>query len=160
MRQALRAVDPLRVQDGFRGLERAVTASMAEPRFYAALLSGFAGIALLLAAVGVFGSMSFRVARRLREMGIRMALGASSHQVVGMVVRQGLRVAMLGLLMGLASTLFLARFLSHFVFGITPRDPLTYFGVSALLLGVAVLACYLPARRAARIDPVRVLRNE
>lgn len=160
LRQAVRRLDPYLVPDSVHDIEAEVRASAGEPRFYTALVSAIAGVALLLALVGVFGSMSYRVARRVRELGIRIALGAARRQVTMMVVRQGLITATIGIAIGLGAAWYLSRFLGSLVYGIGTHDPLTFLTVTALLLGSAALACYLPARRAAAVDPVRVLRSE
>ena len=117
-------------------------------------------VALALALVGIFASMSYRVTRRVREMGIRLAVGAARRQVTAMVVRQGLVLASIGLCIGLIASWFLTRFLESLVYGIGTHDPLTFVCVALLILLATLVACYLPARRAARVDPVRVLRSE
>jgi len=134
--------------------------SVAEPRFRTLLLVAFAGMAVVLAAVGIYGLISYSVAQRTREIGIRMALGAQARQVMMPVLRQGFVLAVAGIAIGLAGSVLAARLLSSFLFGIEPSDPLTYALVSALLLFVTLLASFIPSRRALRVDPLTALRAE
>jgi putative ABC transport system permease protein len=124
------------------------------------LLTVFAGVALTLAAVGIYGVISYSVAQRTREFGIRMALGAQHSTVVGQVLRRGMLLTSLGLAAGLVGAFALTRFLSSFLFGITATDPATFAGVSLLLGVIAILASYVPARRATKVDPLVALRAE
>jgi ABC-type antimicrobial peptide transport system permease subunit len=124
------------------------------------LLSAFALAALALAALGTYGVMAFLVGRRTREIGLRMALGARGTDVMALVLGQGLRPVLVGLGMGLAASLALGRALSTLLFGVAPHDAVTMAGASAVLATVAAAACYLPARRAARLDPATALRRE
>jgi hypothetical protein len=127
------------------------------------LLGAFAILALLLASVGIYGVISYSMTQRVREIGIRMALGAVKRDVLRMVVGQGLRLAVAGIAIGAVAALLLARLLpsfSHLLYGVWPWDPLTLMAVSLVLISVALLACYLPARRAARVDPMIALRHE
>jgi ABC-type antimicrobial peptide transport system permease subunit len=137
-----------------------VAHSMARPTFNASLMSTFAGLALALTSVGIYGLLSFQVARRTREIGIRMALGAKRSNVLFMVVRQGALLAAIGIGLGVAGAVALARFLSSLLSGIGAADPLIYTLVPVLLLVVALLASYLPARRASKVDPLVALRYE
>ena len=132
----------------------------AEPRFRAELFSLFSALALLLAAVGIYGVLSQRVAQRTHEIGIRVALGARRDDLLKMIVGEGLRLTLMGIATGIAGSLALTRFLSGMLYGVTSTDPLTVAAVSFLLLLVALLACYLPARRAMRLDPLIALRCE
>jgi putative ABC transport system permease protein len=160
VRAAIRAVDPgLPVAD-VRSMEAVVGASMATPRLTASLLSIFASIALVLASVGVAGVLAFLVSRRRREIGIRMALGATRAGVVALVLRRGLAWAGAGIAAGLAASLFLTRLMAGLLYGVAPRDPRTFLSVAALLTGVAVLASAVPALRASRVDPLEALRTE
>ena len=134
--------------------------AVAPARWSTALLSVFAGVALVMAVLGVFGVLSFIVTQRTRELGIRIALGATSGAVQGMVVRRGLALVFTGLAVGLVGALALTRFMSTLLFGVTPTDPVTFVGVSALLIAAAAVASYLPARRATRVDPIIALRAD
>jgi putative ABC transport system permease protein len=143
-----------------QALEDVVARSLSEPRFYTLLLGVFGGSALLLAALGVFGVMSFSVARRARELGIRVALGADPGDVRRLVLRQAVLIAIAGVAWGLAGALALSHLLASLLFNLSPADPATLGTVALLLTAVAVLASYLPARRATRADPLVVLRAE
>ena len=129
-------------------------------RMAANVLGSFGVLALVLAAIGIYGVMSYVVAGRTREIGLRMALGAQLRQVRQLILRQGMMLAGIGLILGLAVVLVLARFLTSMLYGVSPSDPVTFLGISFLLAMVALLACYLPARRAARIDPMIAIREE
>jgi putative ABC transport system permease protein len=139
-------------------METLVSASLGQRRFYMMLLGGFAALALLLAAVGLYGVISYSVAQRTQEVGIRVALGASRSEVVAMVMRQGLRLAAAGLAIGLVLALLLKSVLKGLLVGVSATDPATLAITALLLLLVAVLASYVPARRAARVDPMVALR--
>lgn len=129
-------------------------------RMAANVLGSFGVLALVLAAIGIYGVMSYVVAGRTREIGLRMALGAQLRQVRHLILRQGMMLAGSGLILGLAVVFVLARFLTSMLYGVSPSDPVTFVGVSFLLAMVALLACYLPARPAARIDPMIAIREE
>ena len=140
-----------------------ISESMQAQQFPMTLLAIFAGLALLLAAVGIYGVISYSMQQRTHEIGIRMALGAEKQNIFRMIIGQGLRLALFGLAIGTASALVLTRLLSsfsHLLYGVRANDPLTFAAVSLLLAGVAVLACYIPARRAAHVDPMVALRND
>jgi ABC-type antimicrobial peptide transport system permease subunit len=141
-------------------MEEAVSQSLGDRRFSLSLLGAFAGLALALALVGIYGVMSYSVAQRTREIGIRMALGAAHGRVLRLVVGQGLRLAGLGLAIGIGCALALSGVLRTLLFGVTATDPVTYAAVAAALGAVALGACWLPARRAARVDPAIALRAE
>ena len=143
-----------------RSMEQVLSGSMAEPRVYTALLGIFAILALALAAIGLYGVISYTVTQRTHEMGVRMALGASRSQVLGMVLRDGLGLALGGLVIGFAGALAATRVLTHLVPSVRPGDPLTMLFVSGLLMLVALIASYLPARRATRVNPLVALRHE
>jgi hypothetical protein len=142
-------------------MDQVVSEANARPRFTLVLLAAFAGVALVLAAVGVYGVMTYAVSRRLHEIGVRLALGAEPFAVVRMVVREGMSVALTGAAIGVVGALLLTRSMSGFLYGVRPGDPLTFAGVSLVLVGAALIATYLPARRASRTDRSwRCERNE
>jgi predicted permease len=141
-------------------MEDLLSSSVSPRRFSAVLIGIFAGLALLLAAVGIYGVMSYVVGRRTHEIGIRMALGAQPSDVRRLVVNRGVKLAVAGVAIGLAGAFALTRLLSSLLFGVSPADPLTFAGVALLLTGAAMLACYVPARRAMRVDPLVALRYE
>src|SRR6185437_6979849 len=141
-------------------MDQRLALSLAQQRLTLWLMVGFAGLALILAAIGIYGVLSYLVAQRTHEIGVRMALGAGQPRVLRLVLGQGLRLALIGAGCGLAAALVLAGYASSFLFGVSPRDPGTPISVPLLLLGVAALACYLPARRATRVPPSIALRGE
>jgi putative ABC transport system permease protein len=157
---AIHEVDPEVALLNVRTMEDVVSASLSPQRFTMLLLAAFAGLALLLAAVGIYSVISYSVSRRMHEIGIRISLGASRADVLRLVLRQGMMLAALGLVIGIICALALSRLMSAVVYGITASDPLTFVGVSLLLACVALLACYIPARRVMRIDPAVALRHE
>ena len=142
-----------------RQLSELVSSSVSRPRFYTMLLGVFAGIALILAAVGIYGVISYAVSLRTRELGIRIALGATGRQVSRLVLQQGVTLALAGVVLGGAGAYWLARFLSKLLFEVKATDPLTFIAVAGLLTAIAALACYIPARRAARVDPLMAMRD-
>ena len=160
-REAVRDLDPgLPVAD-LQPMEQVFQRSVSRPRFLASLLAAFAAVALALAAIGTYGVLAIQVAERSRELGIRMALGAAPSRVQALVLRQGMTLAGLGLAAGLVLAVILTqRLMPSLLFGVGLVDPITFITVPALLAAVAFIACYLPARRATRVDPVRVLRHE
>ena len=160
MRQQLAQVDRNLNLGDILPLQESVERHVDQPRFRAMLIGAFAVLALMLAAVGVYGLISYTVTERTREIGIRVALGASPRQVVLPVVREGFVLASVGIAIGLAGAFAAARALSAFLFGVGPTDPWTFAGVALLLLGVALLASYVPSRRALKVDPIVALRAE
>jgi putative ABC transport system permease protein len=158
VRAALRSLDPGVPLDDVASMEDRLYASIAQPRHWTAMLGGFAAAALVLAAVGIFGMLSYTVRTRHREIGVRMALGARRQAVVGMVVRRGLFHAIVGTALGLVIALVATRSLAASLFGVSPTDPATLAAVTLILLAVALIACWFPARRAAAIDPVNAIR--
>ena len=160
VRSAIWSVDPDQPVWRMRSMDAFVQGNLAMPRFTMALTLLFALLALLLAAVGVYGVMSFAVVQRTREVGIRMALGARQAEVVRLMLRRGVAVIGIALAVGLAAALGLAPLLRSQLYGVVPFDAVTFFAVPLVLTGVALLACYLPARRAANVDPMVALRTE
>jgi putative ABC transport system permease protein len=160
VRGELRALDKQLAISSVETMDDIVNRSTAERRFQAVLLGAFALLALSLAAVGIYGVMSYGVAQRTQEIGIRMALGAQCKDVFRSVIRQGIVLASAGVMIGLGSALVLTRFLRALLFEVQPTDPITFAGVSVLLMLVALLACFIPARRAASVDPIVALRYE
>jgi putative ABC transport system permease protein len=160
VREAVHDIDANVPVSKVRTVEDVVAASISQPRFYMTLLAVFAAVALALAAIGIFGVMSYAVSERTREIGIRMALGAPARQVISMVVRQAMSLAGAGLVAGLVSALVLSRTMTSLLFQLSPTDPATFAMVGMVLSGVALAASYLPARRAARVDPMAALRSE
>jgi len=160
LRRIVASIDPEIAVAEIRTLRDLVDASTSAARFRALLLAIFAATALLLAAIGIYGVMSFAVAARSREIGVRVALGARARDVTSMVLRHGLFRAGLGIVIGLAGAAAITRMMTKLLFGVTAADPVTYAGVSLLFLVVAAGACWLPARRAARVDPMVALRAE
>jgi putative ABC transport system permease protein len=160
VRSAILSVDPDQPLYDVSSYTQIIARSVAERRFQMLLLTMFAGLALILAVVGTYGVMSYGVAQRTGEIGIRMALGASPGNVLSMILRRGMGLALGGLALGLAGALALTRALSTFLYGVTASDPATFAGVSALLVAAALVACTIPARRATRIDPLTALRHE
>jgi len=145
---------------GARSLESILTSSLGSERFRTQLLTLFALLALVLASVGIAGVMSQSVRQRTAEIGVRIALGAEPRRVVGALLAEGMRLTGLGLLIGVVGALAASRVLSSFLYGVGATDPVTYAGVAVLLAACAALACWIPARRAASIDPMRALRAE
>ena len=141
-------------------VEEYLDGTLSVPRFNTALLAIFSGLAMLLTAVGLYGVISYSVAQRTHEIGIRMALGAKPKDMLRLIVGQGLRLGLIGVGIGFAIALGLTHFLSSLLFGVTATDPLSFASVIFLLLVVVLLACYVPARRAMRVDPVIALRHE
>ena len=160
IREQVRALDPALPVENLKPMTEVIWESIAEPRFRTTLLGLFAATALLLAAVGIYGVISYNTGRRTREIGIRVALGAQRRDVLTLILREGFALSAAGAALGILGAAGLAHFLATLVFGIGTGDPLTYLSVTALLLGVALLACYIPARRAMRVDPMVALRYE
>jgi putative ABC transport system permease protein len=160
VRQAVWSVDKDQPVSHVRTMDQVFAAAISQERFQALLLGLFAALALVLACIGLYGVISYAVAQRTHEIGIRMALGARPRDVLRLVLRQGMSLTVVGLALGIALGSVATRVLSDMLYGVTARDPLTFVGVPILLLLVAFLACYIPARRATRIDPLVALRYE
>jgi predicted permease len=160
IRREVNVLDTRVPVDDFTTVDQLISKNLSQPRFRTVLLGFFAGIALLLATVGLYGVLMQAVVQRTREIGIRMALGAKHGHVLRMVIRQGLTLTILGILAGLLSSVYLTRFLSSMLFGVTATDPPTFATTSAILIGVTLLASYMPARRATKVDPVVALKHE
>jgi putative ABC transport system permease protein len=160
LRAALRQLDARQPVYNVRPMEQLLSQSVARRRFNLALLALFASVALALAAVGIYGVMAYTVEQRRHEIGIRLALGAQARDVFRLVVGQGMGLALAGIGLGLVAALAATRLMSSLLYGVSAADPLTYAGIALLLAGVAFAACYLPARRASRVDPMDALRQE
>jgi ABC-type antimicrobial peptide transport system permease subunit len=160
IRREVKAAIPRVPPPVVRSMDEILADTVAQPRFQTWLLSLFGIVALALAVVGLSGVLAFVVAQRRREIGLRMALGAQRREVLRLVVAQGMRLALVGVTIGLAGALGLTRVLRGLLYEVTPTDPSTFASVSLLLLAVAVFACWLPARRAASVDPMEALRSE
>ncbi len=160
VRSKVREIDPDLPVMRVMTMENVVAQSVWQPRLYAILFGVFAVIALLLATVGIYGVMSYTVTTRTREFGLRMALGAHSGHLLRLILGQGMRLAFLGVVVGLLGAFALTRLLKNLLFEVTATDPLTFAVITALLTLVALAACWLPARRATRVDPLVALRYE
>jgi putative ABC transport system permease protein len=160
IRSVVQNIDPNQPVTAIRSMEENVAQSVSAPRFRTVLLSVFAGIALVLAAVGIFGVMAYSVAQRTRELGLRIALGASRGRVLQLVLAHGVRLTLVGVGIGLVATFLLTRYVSSLLFNVPPYDPMTLVGVVAALVVISLCACYLPARRATLVDPIVALREE
>jgi putative ABC transport system permease protein len=160
IRQTVQSIDTNLPVTDFESFPEAVGASVAQERFRTLLMSSFSGIALILAAVGIFGVISYSASQRTHEIGIRMALGAQRRNVLRLILGQGAKLALLGLGAGVLAALLLSRLMGSLLYGVSATDPLTFGTVAIVLLGVAVTACYIPARRAMRVDPMVALRHE
>lgn len=160
IRQEVWAIDKDQPVFDVRTMQEVRSLSVGLQQFNSMMIGIFALVALLLAAIGIYGVMAFVVTQRTREIGIRMALGARRADVLKLVVMNGMKLAVVGLAIGLVASWALTRFISNLLFGVQPTDPLTFSVVSACLLAAALLACYLPARRATKVDPLEALRYE
>ena len=160
VRALIHKIDPNVPITTIRPMSQVVSESVDARRFQMSLALTFALCSLLLAALGIFGVVSYSVQQRRQELGIRMALGADRHDHLRMVLREGMAPVMLGLAGGLIAAAFAGRFISSLLFGVTPYDPLTISAIAIVVTAVALLACYIPARRAMRLDPMVALRYE
>ena len=160
LREQVQAVNPELPVFGAQTLDDTVSASLSERRFSLEMVALFAVTALLLAGLGIYGVISYIVNERTHEIGIRLALGAEKNSILQMVLRQGLRLAIIGTVAGLLAALIVSHLMARLLYGVRPTDPLTFAAVALLLLVVALSACYIPARRAIRMDPLAALRHE
>jgi len=158
--RAVGEIDPREVIYNVRTMDEVVSSSFAARRLSMLLLSVFAALALVLACVGIYGVISYLVGQRTHEIGVRMTLGAEGRDVLRLVIGHGARMALIGVAIGIAASLGLTRLMANQLFGVSAHDPLTFAGVAVLLIVVAIAACYFPARRAMRVDPMVALRHE
>ena len=160
LRAAVHDIDPNQPVVKIRTMEQNLADSISQPRFRTVLLAIFAGVALVLSAIGIFSVMAYSVTQRTRELGVRIALGASRSEILQLVLRYGLRLTLIGLTLGFLATFALTHYISSLLFDVRAYDPMTLAGVAAGLLLVSLGACYVPARRATQVDPIVVLRQE
>ncbi len=160
VQQLIRSMDKNVAISDLQTMDQLVADAKAEPQFYMVLLGTFSAVALILSAIGIYGVMSYSVTRRTQEIGIRIALGAQARDVIAMIVGQGAALALGGVGIGLISAFAVARLMSRLLYGVVPGDPLTFISVAVLLTSVALIACYIPARRAAQVDPMFALRRD
>jgi putative ABC transport system permease protein len=160
VRAVVAEVEPNQAIHNVMTMEQRLANTTTSRRLNTALLGSFAAVALLLAVVGIYGVMSYAVTQRRREIGVRMALGAQKSDVLGLIIHGGLRLTLLGVAIGLAGAFALTRYLSNLLFSVKTTDPVTFLGLAGALTGVALLACWLPACRAAQTNPMVALRNE
>jgi len=159
VRKHVQALDPTLPVFGAQSLTETVSASLAQRRFSMEMVGLFALTSLLLATLGIYGVISFLVSERTHEIGIRLALGAARASILNLILRQGLRLALTGAVVGLLAALIVSRFIATLLYEVRPADPLTFAAVAILFLFVALLACYIPARRATKVDPMVALRE-
>ncbi len=160
VRREVAALDPTQAVTRVATMDQLVAANLAQPRFSAILLNWLSGLALLMAAIGVYGVLAVSVAQRTGEFGIRMAVGAQRADILKLVIKQGMRLVAIGLVLGLTASFMLTRLMKNLLFGVIANDPSTFVVIAVLLLAVALLACWIPARRATKVDPLVALRSE
>src|SRR5262245_30197259 len=156
----IRALDPEQAIADVQTMEQVLWSSVARPRFYMLLLTIFAMVALTLAILGIYGVVSYVVTQRRREIGLRIALGATTFNILKLILKQGMMLTSIGILFGLGASFALTRVLKGLLYEVKATDPATFFGVALLFFAVALLACYIPAKRATRVDPMIILRHE
>jgi putative ABC transport system permease protein len=160
IRQTVRSIDKDLPVTDVESFPEAIASSLARERFRTMLMSSFSGLALILAGVGIFGVISYSASQRTHEIGIRIALGAQPYDVLRLILGQGTKLALLGLGAGALIALLLTHFMSTLLYGVSATDPLTFGVVCLILFSVAMIACYVPSRRATRVDPIVALRHE
>jgi putative ABC transport system permease protein len=160
VRNEILAVDKDQPVASVRTMNEVISASVAPQRLSTMMLGIFAGVALILAAVGIYGVMAYSVSQRTHEIGIRMALGAQRSDVLRMIIKEGMTLALIGVAIGLLAAFALTRVMSNLLYDVSVTDPVTFIGLSLLLAGVALLACGIPARKATKVDPMVALRYE
>jgi putative ABC transport system permease protein len=159
-RKTLASLDPNQALTGLNTMDELVNRNLSRPRFNSLLLVWLAGLGTVLAAVGIYGVISYSVTQRTQEIGIRMAMGAQTKDVLSIVMKQGFVLSSFGAALGLISSLILTRLMGSLLFGVSATDPVTFSGIGLLLIIVALMASYIPARRAARLDPMVTLRSQ
>lgn len=160
LRAAVLAIDPNMAIYNIKTMEKVVSDSIAQPRFNMVLLAIFAGLALILASVGIYGVMSYSVTQRTQELGVRMALGAQRRDIFSLVLKQGIILALIGVAIGLAGAIGLSKALASVLYGVSATDPVTFISVAVIMLAVALVACFFPARKATKVDPLTAMRYE
>ncbi|HXT74392.1 MAG TPA: FtsX-like permease family protein, partial [Candidatus Angelobacter sp.] len=160
LRSAVHDLNPNQPLVNFRTMQENIATSVSDPRFRTMLLGIFAASALLLSIIGLYGLMAYSVAQRTAEIGIRLALGAQRGDVMKMIIGDGLKLVLIGVALGIGGAFALTRLLARFLYGVVPNDPATFVAVPVILAVVALVACWIPARRAMRIDPMVALRYE
>ena len=160
VRRTILGIDPLQPISNIRTMKQMMSMTVDRQRFTFVLMTIFAALGVLLAAVGIYGVISYIVAQRTHEVGIRMALGATPRDVLRMVLGEGVKMTLVGVAIGLLAVFGVTRLMANMLFGVSPHDPLTLVGVASLLILVAVAACYIPAHRATKVDPIVALRHE
>jgi putative ABC transport system permease protein len=160
LRQQIRVLDDSLALQQLRTMREVIADANTWSNSASVLLTTFALLALVLTAVGIYGVMAYAVTERTHEIGLRMALGAGSREIMRLVMRQGTRIMMIGVVLGVAGALALSRVMANFVFGVKPRDPVTFVFVTAFVAVIALLASFIPARRATKVNPMVALRNE
>lgn len=160
VRSTMQGVDADLPLAEIKTMEQVLSASLTDWRFHAILLGAFASLALFISTIGIYGVIAYSVAQRTHEIGVRMALGAEQGDILKLVIRQGFRLALIGVGIGLVVAFALTRLIASLLYGVKPADPVTFSAVSLMLVGVALLATYLPARRATKVEPMEALRYE